>query len=167
MFDPDAVKLQGEKRNLLNELSRKCYLLVPEEPKELRQGLMLFTKEVQCGDPDCSPIDTIVTLVWGSNDDSGKGMFGLPFPPEQITDEILKDHFPDKKTLVKWHKGLTAFWNSRYWARRRQQNWCQFIFYYFMFVGESVMYMLNIRRIKKRARTAGTNETEALNEKQT
>ena len=49
MFDPASVKFQAEKRELLNDLSRKCYLLVPEDPKELRQQLMVFCKEVQCG----------------------------------------------------------------------------------------------------------------------
>ena len=104
-----------------------------------------------------------MTFIWGADDAGGKGMFGLPFPPENITDEILQDHFPDKETLLKWNKGMTAYWNSRYWARRRKQNWCQFIFYYIMFVGESIAYSLNIRRVRKR----NTNENTPLNDKQT
>ena len=130
---------------------------------------MVWVKEVQCGDPDCSPVDTIVTFVWGSTDDGGKGMYGMPFPADKITDEMLKDYFPDKATLLKWRKGLTCFWNSRYWARRRRQNWCEFIYYNFMFVGESVMYMLNIRRVKKQ-RGGGivrNDEKETLNDKTT
>ncbi len=33
-------------------------------PTELRNDVSVSVQEVQCGDPECSPIDTVVTIVY-------------------------------------------------------------------------------------------------------
>jgi len=52
---------------------------------------MIDVAEVQCGDPNCAPIDTVFTFVWQSG---GKGVFALPMTPEEIVEEELRESFP-------------------------------------------------------------------------
>jgi hypothetical protein len=33
-------------------------------PVQIRQGVQISVQEVQCGDPDCAPIDTSVTILF-------------------------------------------------------------------------------------------------------
>ena len=58
-------------------------------------GLLIDVKEVQCGDPQCAPIDTIFTLIWtGADRPEGKGLFAIPASPEEIDQTILNKEFP-------------------------------------------------------------------------
>ena len=51
--------LQTEYRRV----ERICVELLPSDPA-LREASNISVQEVQCGDPDCSPIDTIVTIMF-------------------------------------------------------------------------------------------------------
>eukprot|EP00978_Attheya_sp_CCMP212_P014395 scaffold36555_cov51-Attheya_sp.AAC.12 len=33
-------------------------------PAQIRQSVQISVQEVQCGDPDCAPIDTSVTIIF-------------------------------------------------------------------------------------------------------
>jgi hypothetical protein len=33
-------------------------------PADLREEVQVSVQEVQCGDPDCAPIDTVVTIIF-------------------------------------------------------------------------------------------------------
>ena len=33
-------------------------------PTEIRRGITVSVQEVQCGDPDCSPIDTAIAIMF-------------------------------------------------------------------------------------------------------
>jgi hypothetical protein len=111
MFDPTKSKAaqaeKAKKKKILAELVNWATSVVPEVNRE---GLLVDVKEVQCGDPDCSPIDTIFTLVWK---DGGRGMFALPLSSEEITQDDLIENFPDDITLMKWSKGEKASWPPR------------------------------------------------------
>ena len=52
---------------------------------------MVDINEVVCGDPTCSPVDTVFTLLW---DTGGKGIFAMPLTAAEITQEELTDFFP-------------------------------------------------------------------------
>ena len=86
MFDPTKSKAaqaeKAKKKKIYAELTNWATSIVPVE---IREGLMIDVKEVQCGDPDCSPIDTMITLVWK---EGGRGMFALPLSPEEIDEDI-------------------------------------------------------------------------------
>jgi hypothetical protein len=114
MFDPSKqsqAKLEAlTKKRAQASVKEKCLQLVP---MELQEGLLIDVKEVQCGDPNCSPIDTLISLVWTeggtswpptpsshlpvfdiSSDYTGRGMFALPLSVEEIEEEDLLDSFP-------------------------------------------------------------------------
>lgn len=67
-------------------------------------------KDVICGDPACAPVDTVFTLVWGKG---GRGVFALPFAPEEIVQDDMLDLFPDEETLTLWQGGTSAPWPKR------------------------------------------------------
>jgi len=33
-------------------------------PEEIRQGVTISVQEVQCGDPECAPIDTAIAIIF-------------------------------------------------------------------------------------------------------
>lgn len=44
-----------------NKIEEMCIQIIPPH---LREGCVISAQEVQCGDPMCSPIDTMVTLMF-------------------------------------------------------------------------------------------------------
>jgi len=79
-------------------------------PPSSYPGLLLDVKEVACGDPNCSPIDTVFTLVWS---EGGRGVFALPFSTDELGQEDINEMFPDEETLTDWAAGKKAPWPRR------------------------------------------------------
>jgi len=111
LFDPAAVgkdkQQKAQRKRALADLKVWSTLLVPDA---LQTGLLVDVKEVVCGDPSCAPIDTVFTLIWS---DGGRGMFALPYAPDEIDQEELVDLFPDEETLTAWKNGKRAPWPRR------------------------------------------------------
>mmetsp|Transcript_14828 Transcript_14828/g.36277 ORF Transcript_14828/g.36277 Transcript_14828/m.36277 type:complete len:192 (+) Transcript_14828:343-918(+) len=76
-------------------------------PEECRGDALVSVQEVQCGDPQCAPIDTAITVQFESGQ---QGMFGLPMEAWEVSMEELKTMFPTAEILQKWHKGEDADW---------------------------------------------------------
>ena len=76
-------------------------------PASLREGVMIDVKDIMCGDPSCAPVDTVFTVVWT---DGGRGVFALPFSPDELQEDELGDYFPDEGTLTQWKNGIRAPW---------------------------------------------------------
>lgn len=74
-------------------------------PMDCSKGLLVDISEVVCGDPNCAPIDTVVTLVWESG---GKGMWGIPAELHQIGKEDYLEYFPVRRpvrcVMRKWRE---------------------------------------------------------------
>ena len=86
MFDPDFISKRKKeavvRKTALAKLTKWSMELVPED---LRKGLVLDVRDVQCGDPNCAPVDTVFTLMWGEGEfRQGRGRFGLPMAPEDL-----------------------------------------------------------------------------------
>ena len=58
---------------------------------DLQTELLIDVKDVVCGDPSCAPIDTVITLVWNNG---GRGMFGIPLDPIEITQQDVTEYMP-------------------------------------------------------------------------
>ena len=111
MFDPNAQAsekaLKIMRKRARTDIKNWSMLLVPEP---LREGLIMDVKDVICGDPNCAPVDTVFTLVWG---EGGRGVFSLPFAPEELSQEDMPDLFPDEEVLEDWKAGNRAPWPRR------------------------------------------------------
>jgi len=108
MFLPESVdetKVADERRKLAYKHIEEWSLeLVPEN---IRSDVTISSQEVICGDPECSPIDTAVTIIFTSG---GDGVLGFPMEAYEVTQEELKAKFPTKDVLEKWQKGEEAEW---------------------------------------------------------
>mmetsp|Transcript_272 Transcript_272/g.370 ORF Transcript_272/g.370 Transcript_272/m.370 type:complete len:183 (+) Transcript_272:224-772(+) len=76
-------------------------------PEEVKGECTVSVQEIQCGDPNCAPIDTAISLIFQSG---GQGLFGLPMEAQEVTLEEIKSNFPTDDVLGKWHKGEEAEW---------------------------------------------------------
>ena len=68
MFLPENLKDQAAEDAA--EIVRKAAYVRIEAwtmaliPEQLREGVQLSVQEVQCGDPDCAPIDTAIAILF-------------------------------------------------------------------------------------------------------
>ena len=96
MFDPAALSAakaeKTKKKILLDSITEKCYLLIPQD---LQEGLIINVKEMACGDPSCSPIDTIFNFTFPN----GSGMYSIPMAVDEIEEDDWLEFFPDENTL--------------------------------------------------------------------
>ncbi|KAL7465479.1 hypothetical protein ACHAXS_005801 [Conticribra weissflogii] len=76
-------------------------------PAEIRRGVTITVQEVQCGDPECAPIDTAVAIMFPSG---GRGMMGIPMEAKDVSKEVLLDAFPTNQVLSAWARGEDAEW---------------------------------------------------------
>ena len=63
MFLPDSNH-KDDKEERKAACTRVEELTLEQVPEELRETLQISVQEVQCGDPDCSPIDTAITFIF-------------------------------------------------------------------------------------------------------
>ena len=76
----------------------------------LQENLLINVVEQVCGDPNCSPVDTVVTLTWSNYDSGGRGIFAIPMEAADITDEDVLEFFPSQEVIAAWANGKDAQW---------------------------------------------------------
>jgi len=64
-------------------------------------------REVQCGDPACAPIDTVVELWFEEHPAKG---FGIPAKSEEVTQDDLLAEMPEFPVLRMWGRGEDPEW---------------------------------------------------------
>lgn len=112
MFLPDNLKdTNAEKEQEIAR--RKAYVSIEKWaieliPEHIRTGVQISVQEVQCGDPNCAPIDTAVAVLFPAG--GGRGMTGLPMEAKDVTKKDLIESFPTAEVLMKWHNGEEAIW---------------------------------------------------------
>ena len=68
MFLP-STKQDIEQKQLKDTHRKEAYKRIEtwallKIPEKLRDGVEIIVQEVQCGDPNCAPIDTSVTILF-------------------------------------------------------------------------------------------------------
>jgi hypothetical protein len=65
MFFPgrNAQEEKAKQRAILKKIEDMCTSLLPEGP--IRQDAIVSVYEVQCGDPTCAPVDTVISIQFG------------------------------------------------------------------------------------------------------
>lgn len=106
MFLP-STKQDIEQKQLKDTHRKEAYKRIEtwallKIPEKLRDGVEIIVQEVQCGDPNCAPIDTSVTILFPSG---GRGMFGIPFESKDVTEQDLSIYFPSPNIIEKWADG--------------------------------------------------------------
>lgn len=112
MFLPESLKGQdGEdaaERQRIIAIRRIEQWALELVPQSIRTGVQVSAQEVVCGDPNCSPKDTVIVILFPGND--GRGMMSLPMEASDVTIEDLKENFPTIDVLKKWANGEEAEW---------------------------------------------------------
>jgi len=103
--DENAKKKDEEKRKAAFQRIENWALELVSP--SIRNGVQIHVQEVQCGDPNCAPIDTAVTIMFESG---GRGMMGIPSEAADVTQEMLREGFPTSEVLSKWSRGEEADW---------------------------------------------------------
>lgn len=111
MFLPDNMKDAAAEKNA-EAYRKKAYERIENWaleliPVQIRKNVQVSVQEVQCGDPECAPIDTAIGILFNSG---GRGMMGLPLEAKDVTKEDLEAEFPTHDVLEKWSRGEEADW---------------------------------------------------------
>jgi len=64
MFLPGGRNFQQESQDKKRTLQRVENLALECLPEHMRSAATVSIQEVQCGDPECAPIDTVVTIIF-------------------------------------------------------------------------------------------------------
>lgn len=108
MFDPSKIEEIEAEKQLLREASARIEAWAKAlMPEEARSAVRVNVSQVECGDPDCSPIDTAIEFY-------GPGTihyaFGLPKMARHVQQVELEREFPPANILLRWAQGDDAEW---------------------------------------------------------
>lgn len=110
MFLPDAAAM-NEKR-MADERRKQAFRNIETWSMELippaiRDAAVISAQEFNCNDPNCSPVDTSVSIMFQSGMD---GYLGLPMYAHEVSKEELVSKFPTSDILEAWYRGEDAEW---------------------------------------------------------
>lgn len=108
MFLPENIDKNAQEEKVRKEAcTRVENWSLAAVPPAIRNGVQISVQEVMCGDPNCSPIDTAVAIIFPSG---GRGMLGLPMMAKDVKQTDLLEGFPTPEVLHKWSQGEEAEW---------------------------------------------------------
>lgn len=100
-------KQEDEKKQRAEAYKRIKAWAMQEIPENLQDGVIISVREVICGDPDCSPIDTAIAILFPS---LGRGLIGIPLESRDVTQQVLSAFFPTPEVIEAWGRGEEADW---------------------------------------------------------
>ena len=62
--DANIAEMQAAEKARRDGYSRIEIWATEAIPAEIRQGVTITVQEVQCGDPECAPIDTAIAIMF-------------------------------------------------------------------------------------------------------
>ena len=111
MFDPNKAKEKvankSAKAQSCARISQWASALLPEELRDGRGGLRVMVDEVVCGDPTCSPIDTVIQFWF---DNGIQKSTGIPKESKDVVQLDVTESFPDHETFLAWGRGENVEW---------------------------------------------------------
>lgn len=96
---PDA---QAAKQRVRAECLRVQQLVEDLIPPPHREGLHVNVQQIACGDPDCSPVHTVLQLTW----QAGLSVpLKLPLEAKDVTAQEVAACLPNERTIADWAAG--------------------------------------------------------------
>lgn len=110
-----------QKQQVFDRIEYFVRNIFPFESLELTPSdIQVQVHEFQCGDPNCSPVDTAIGIFFlcdnpnDGADGRGRGMFSLPIEATLITEHDIENVFPTLEILQKWKNGEETPWSPTY-----------------------------------------------------
>jgi len=103
---PNAAAAQQQRQKKAARQQVKGWVLATI-PEEVRGDATVEVSEVQCGDPNCSPVDTAVRIYFpkGTHLDTG-----FPLEVEEVTQEDILEEMPPPDVWFDLHQGVQRDW---------------------------------------------------------
>ncbi|EEH55485.1 uncharacterized protein MICPUCDRAFT_40998 [Micromonas pusilla CCMP1545] len=102
----EAKEAEKKKRAAIARVKKWVEQHMPPEYLEDRK-CVVDVSEVQCGDPNCAPIDTIVRLIFPNECGT---VFGVPCEAHEVEEEDILSMMPPDEYFAKWAAGEKAEW---------------------------------------------------------
>lgn len=68
-----------------------------DEQLDLRENDLVSVAELTCHEPDCPPVETVVTV---HRDDGERGSFNIHKPMSEVSQSDINDALPDAKVWL-------------------------------------------------------------------
>mmetsp|Transcript_30461 Transcript_30461/g.81946 ORF Transcript_30461/g.81946 Transcript_30461/m.81946 type:complete len:212 (+) Transcript_30461:81-716(+) len=104
-MDPEAGRKKEEKKQFMHKAKETFMQLLSEPAKALIEDVTV--SEMVCGDPECSPVDTIFRIIYK---DAPMKMFGMPMEVNEVDQEALQEFMPTAHVLEGWGRGEEHKW---------------------------------------------------------
>jgi len=104
--DPTADARERAKRDAIARVKSWVESRLPREHLDARD-CVVDVSEIQCGDPECAPIDTVIRIIYR---DACGTAFGIPCEVEEVEVEDVERQMPPEAVVADWANGTPTTW---------------------------------------------------------
>ena len=99
--DPEAAATEKMKKEAIARVKSWVEARLPSEHLTNRDAVV-DVSEVQCGDPNCAPIDAVVRIIYR---ESCGTIFGIPCEVQDVEEEDIESQMPPPEVIEDWYLG--------------------------------------------------------------
>ena len=104
--DPEASATEKMKKEAIARVKSWVEARLPSEHLTNRDAVV-DVSEVQCGDPNCAPIDAVVRIIYR---ESCGTIFGIPCEVQDVEEEDIESQMPPPEVIEDWYLGKPTPW---------------------------------------------------------
>lgn len=104
--DPTADARARAKRDAIARVKSWVESRLPREHLDARD-CVVDVSEIQCGDPECAPIDTVIRIIYR---DACGTAFGIPCEAEEVEVGDVESQMPPAAVVADWANGTPTAW---------------------------------------------------------
>jgi len=104
--DPTADARERAKRDAIARVKSWVESRLPREHLDARD-CVVDVSEIQCGDPECAPIDTVIRIIYR---DACGTAFGIPCEVEEVEVGDVERQMPPEAVVADWANGTPTTW---------------------------------------------------------
>lgn len=104
--DPVEMERQRVKRVATKRVRQWVESRLPEA-HVVNRDVVVDVSEVQCGDPSCAPIDSVVRIIY--RDGCGTA-YGIPCEIEEVEEIDVDERTPPPEVIDDWYRGTPTQW---------------------------------------------------------
>ena len=102
----ELAQLKAEEAALAKAVETKVRSRLPQSVND--SIIQMAVQEVQCGDPNCAPVDTVICVMF---EGGGQETVGVPCTMAEVDEEFLNVFCPPANVWMDWAKGIENNWH--------------------------------------------------------